>query len=270
MELIELIEHQKLTPLEERVKAFFNRFTLKDAFTKSEKYLQQMAKEELIDNDKILKTLELKKIVSGRIVRKVGSIFIVEIDKSNRINFDAISSKRPSKRPKEHKQTSLDKIPEEGILPSCFASIFTELGLNYTEKLIGSCAEFEIVKISMEPFLIVLKRNSLQRNPEQEKMKQEIMINEITKTFQKYVSDDTKSKAIAKEIIETVEEKIKASFLQIPTKYDIKDILNQHNSDIFDDLKDNDYLDDGPYCSACQEAPCMCSDPERTSTTWGY
>jgi len=25
---------------------------------------------------------------------------------------------------------------------------------------------------------------------------------------------------------------------------------------------------DGPYCSACQESPCMCSDPERSSTYW--
>lgn len=33
----------------------------------------------------------------------------------------------------------------------------------------------------------------------------------------------------------------------------------------------NDYhYDDGPYCSACQQAPCMCSDPERTSTVWRY
>lgn len=33
----------------------------------------------------------------------------------------------------------------------------------------------------------------------------------------------------------------------------------------------NDYhYDVGPYCSACQQAPCMCSDPERTSTVWGY
>jgi hypothetical protein len=24
------------------------------------------------------------------------------------------------------------------------------------------------------------------------------------------------------------------------------------------------------YCGACQEAPCMCSDPEQASTTWGW
>jgi hypothetical protein len=24
------------------------------------------------------------------------------------------------------------------------------------------------------------------------------------------------------------------------------------------------------YCGACQEDPCMCSDPEQTSTTWGW
>lgn len=36
------------------------------------------------------------------------------------------------------------------------------------------------------------------------------------------------------------------------------------------DFGDRDYFEDGPYCSACQQAPCMCSDPEHTSTTWNF
>ena len=28
--------------------------------------------------------------------------------------------------------------------------------------------------------------------------------------------------------------------------------------------------DDGPYCSSCQQTPCMCSDPEATSSTYEF
>lgn len=38
--------------------------------------------------------------------------------------------------------------------------------------------------------------------------------------------------------------------------------------EFYKDEYDSDYDDDGPYCYACQESPCMCSDPERTSTVW--
>ena len=32
----------------------------------------------------------------------------------------------------------------------------------------------------------------------------------------------------------------------------------------------SDHYDDGPYCSACQQAPCMCSDREKTSTVYDF
>lgn len=34
------------------------------------------------------------------------------------------------------------------------------------------------------------------------------------------------------------------------------------------DFDPRDKFDDGPYCGACQQAPCMCSDPEKTSMTF--
>ena len=34
----------------------------------------------------------------------------------------------------------------------------------------------------------------------------------------------------------------------------------------FDDYE----YQDGPYCSACQQAPCMCSDREATSTVHDF
>ena len=42
--------------------------------------------------------------------------------------------------------------------------------------------------------------------------------------------------------------------------------------DDFDDVPEREKYtyEDGPFCSACEQAPCMCSDPERTSTTFGY
>jgi hypothetical protein len=33
---------------------------------------------------------------------------------------------------------------------------------------------------------------------------------------------------------------------------------------------EREYYEDGPYCSACQQAPCMCSDREATSTVHDF
>ena len=40
--------------------------------------------------------------------------------------------------------------------------------------------------------------------------------------------------------------------------------------DDFDDVPEREKytFEDGPFCRACEQAPCMCSDPERTSTTF--
>ena len=34
------------------------------------------------------------------------------------------------------------------------------------------------------------------------------------------------------------------------------------------DFGDRDDFEEGPYCNACQQAPCMCSDPEQSSSTF--
>lgn len=38
----------------------------------------------------------------------------------------------------------------------------------------------------------------------------------------------------------------------------------EYHHDSYDDIVDSS------YCGACQESPCMCSDPERTSTVYDY
>jgi hypothetical protein len=41
---------------------------------------------------------------------------------------------------------------------------------------------------------------------------------------------------------------------------------NQRNHFDYEDFS----CEDNQYCGACMESPCMCSDPEKTSTTYGY
>lgn len=43
------------------------------------------------------------------------------------------------------------------------------------------------------------------------------------------------------------------------------------NDDLtIEDDDDDDSFVDGPYCEACMQAPCMCSDRERSSTTFDF
>ena len=52
-------------------------------------------------------------------------------------------------------------------------------------------------------------------------------------------------------------------------------VLQNNNSEsIEDDYEDEkqdveDEYEEGPYCPACQQAPCMCSDPQWRMD-WGY
>lgn len=56
-----------------------------------------------------------------------------------------------------------------------------------------------------------------------------------------------------------------AKFDKKMAELDEKDDLDY---DDHDDKHEDYTYEDGSYCSACQQRPCMCSDPERTSTTW--
>lgn len=46
----------------------------------------------------------------------------------------------------------------------------------------------------------------------------------------------------------------------------IKDIYESKNNGKYSYEK----YDDGPYCSACMQAPCMCSDREQSSSLWDF
>lgn len=59
------------------------------------------------------------------------------------------------------------------------------------------------------------------------------------------------------EILRTIEPFSKSEI------FEKKKSFNTQKSEGYDD----DYYEEGPYCRACQESPCMCSDPYKTSTT---
>ena len=46
--------------------------------------------------------------------------------------------------------------------------------------------------------------------------------------------------------------------------------LDENDFDYYAPEEEKYTHEDGPYCGSCQQAPCMCSDPERTSMTLGF
>jgi hypothetical protein len=51
-----------------------------------------------------------------------------------------------------------------------------------------------------------------------------------------------------------------------PEKFKLSKPLQSQEKDTYE----REYYEDGPYCSACQQAPCMCSDREATSTVHDF
>lgn len=241
MEINEFIENQKQTSFEERLNKYYKRHTVKDRLSKSDKYLESLSKERLFDKEDILRSLNLKNLVFGQISKRLQVGFLVKISK------------------------------EEAFLPFSQFSLFPLLvPFENLNKLIGSFSEFEIIKVCAEPFMIILSRSSLQLHPDRNIIKQNILVNEITQKFEAYLGSIEKSREMALSVIETVEDKFYDAIYPDLSEEELKSILSPNLSDPFGNIKDNDYYESGPYCSACQQAPCMCSDPERTSTTWDF
>lgn len=64
------------------------------------------------------------------------------------------------------------------------------------------------------------------------------------------------------------------SLQHLPSRRTGREVDDDYDKSDYDDEDDDniteDYsYEDGPYCHACQQSPCLCSDPERTSTVWG-
>jgi hypothetical protein len=186
-----------------------------------------------------LSLLNLKKVVFGKFVKRLKGGFLIEFEKY------------------------------QGFLPFSQYTLFVNLIPNL-EKLIGTYSEFEILNVSIEPFVIILSRKSLQLNPEDETKRKEILIDVIAEQLKIYQNKKNQENQVALSILQKAEEKFNDSTFEIKTVEEIQDILNERIEDTFDDLKNNDYYEEGPYCTSCQQAPCMCSDPERTSTSWNY
>lgn len=187
----------------------------------------------------ILSLLNLKKIVLGKFVKRLIGGFLIEFK-----NY-------------------------QGFLPVSQYTMFINLIPNL-EKLIGTYSEFEIIKVSIEPFVIILSRKSLQLNPDDELKRKEILIDVIAEHLKIHQNKNNNENQVALSILQKAEKKFNNLTFEKLTVEEIQNILNYKIEDSFDDLKNNDYYEEGPYCSSCQQAPCMCSDPERTSTSWNY
>jgi hypothetical protein len=100
-------------------------------------------------------------------------------------------------------------------------------------------------------FLTIQNRNNLHETTDfsKENILKSVLISPLLEHVDK----------LKKEFVEELDEELKVEFDKM-----FDDIWPNENE------RNNYSFDDGPYCSACQQAPCMCSDPERTSTVWPY
>jgi hypothetical protein len=235
MDLKETIQSQLSIPFEKRL----DNYTKSRILTlKTTTNGQSIRNEEL---KQILSLLNLKILVFGKFIKRLKGGFLIEFE-----NYQA-------------------------FLPISQYSLFFNLTpYGNLEKLIGTYSEFEILKVSIEPFVIILSRKSLQLNPEDESKKKEILLNVIAEQLKIYQNKENKENQVALSILQKAEQKFNNLTFEKLTVEEIQNILNDKIEDSFDNLKNYDYYEEGPYCSSCQQAPCMCSDPERTSTTWNY
>lgn len=60
---------------------------------------------------------------------------------------------------------------------------------------------------------------------------------------------------------------------KFPKKINIQKEIEKHKileQEMNNLLREDFNYESGPYCSACQESPCMCSDREQTSTVFDF
>jgi len=95
------------------------------------------------------------------------------------------------------------------------------------------------------------------------------------KRIQKSINKRKNTQEIDEKLEKTKQKKIKLHIKEIIGMLNY--LIDEEEDEEYDiELEEEEYKteydsdddDDGPYCYACQESPCMCSDPERTSTVW--
>jgi len=184
----------------------------------------------------ILTNLKTNKFVLGKIVKKVTGGFLVKFSR------------------------------HEGFLPNTQFSKFS-FAYSNSSNFIDSYYEFEIIKISSDPFLIILSRRTLQRDPNEEIERKEILIETISKYIELNAKEIVNSRDDAVKILESAEEFYYNKLFEQLSKDDFT--LLSEKEDILTDRTTSNYKENEEFCDACQQSPCMCSDPERTSTV-GY
>jgi hypothetical protein len=101
----------------------------------------------------------------------------------------------------------------------------------------------------------------------------EILVKDYVDSIPSHILDNVKaSNLISKELFDELD-----SFIN-KKPFDLKNLdkklmgLEEEGNYKIDDRDfDRDYdVPYGRFCSACQQAPCMCSDPERSSTTHNF
>lgn len=171
--------------------------------------------------------------------------------------------------------TLVSILKEKGFadVKSNLSYTLTDEQYNYIDKLFAENLELKqrVVELRIEemtgkivnllPILVdMLNLNEKLRNFSHQKFYwKESEIQELVKNYidslPKDIYDNIKANnLVKKEVFDEID-----SFLI--KKVVVKKVERSKGND--------DYIfDDGPYCSSCQQAPCMCSDPEKTSMTF--
>lgn len=225
MNIEELIDKQKDIPFEQRLSSFKNRNIKTFTFSKD--------KTKDIDEalNTILSRLKITKVILGKIAKKINGGFLVKFN-----NY-------------------------EGFLPYSQCSIFPSF--KNLDLLLETYCELEIVNFSVEPFVIIFSRKSLQINPIDESKKQKFLIDMIIKFIQ---NNNINLVSPHSEVLEIIQKSNR-------DYYKTKNFYPDGDLTFLDEIHDyknlnrvSSYQTEDRFCSSCQEAPCMCSDPEESGT----
>lgn len=217
--------------LEERINLLYHIYK-KTQFTSDEKLKKKEFELQL--TNQYLSKLKIDKIVLGKIVKRIKGGFLVEMEEY------------------------------DGYLPFSEYSIFPFM-LRDLNLLIGVTCELNIIRISIEPFVIIFSRKSLQKNPLEENQKREILIEKVAQFINKNTKSVKEPLDVVKGIFENANEEF---YSKLYKDLNLGSTLNEFDKDLNQALDYNVNIQNGPFCHSCEQAPCLCSDPEKTSTEW--
>lgn len=185
------------------------------------------------------------------------------------------------------KSENLDLESLNALLVIIFSFIIVADGRNLNDfhfEIDNELGKFEILdKVSSESFIKIIKRRELilfskvalvvllriHKNKKEEIEELQSNLNKGKVELFSFLDFLRQNSSLSEnEIINEIETKLTNLDPEkeaINALYDRIEIDDFEYSEFYDNSKDDSmswFIEDGPYCPACQERPCMCSDPD--------